>query len=69
MEKLKKLAESPATDRLWTGLMKARAESGNEALSVNGEAIEKKAGMVYDEVQRNAIRQAAASKVMILTSL
>ena len=65
--KLKKLANAPATDRLWTGLMKARAESGNEALSVNVEAIEKKAGMVYDEVQRNAIRQAAASKVMILT--
>lgn len=65
--KLKKLAASPATDRLWTGLMKARAESGNETLSVNVEAIEKKAGMVYDEVQRDAIRQAAASKVMILT--
>lgn len=65
--KLKKLAASPATDRLWTGLMKARAESGNETLSVNVEAIEKKAGMGYDEVQRNAIRQAAASKVMILT--
>lgn len=65
--KLKKLAASPAADRLWTGLMKARAESGNETLSVNVEAIEKKAGMVYDEVQRNAIRQAAASKVMILT--
>ena len=65
--KLKKLANTPATDRLWTGLMKARVESGNETLSVNVEAIEKKAGMVYDEVQRNAIRQAAASKVMILT--
>lgn len=65
--KLKKLATLPATDRLWKGLMKARAESGNETLSVNVEAIEKKAGMVYDEVQRNAIRQAAASKVMILT--
>ena len=65
--KLKKLANTPATDRLWTGLMKARTESGNETLSVNVEAIEKKAGMVYDEVQRNAIRQAAASKVMILT--
>ena len=65
--KLKKLATSPATDRLWTGLMKARAESGNELLSVKVEAIEKKVGMVYDEVQRDAIRQAAASKVMILT--
>ena len=65
--KLKKLANAPATDRLWTGLMKAREESGNETLSVNVESIEKKAGIVYDEVQRNAIRQAAASKVMILT--
>ena len=26
------LATSPATDRLWIGLMKARAESGNETL-------------------------------------
>ncbi len=65
--KLKKLAASPATDRLWTGLMKAREESGNETLSVNVASIEKKVGMVYDEVQRDAIRQAAASKVMILT--
>lgn len=65
--KLKKLANAPATDQLWTGLMKARAQSGNETLSVNVEGIEKKAGMVYDDVQRDAIRQAAASKVMILT--
>lgn len=65
--KLKKLAASPATDRLWTGLMKARAESGNQALSVDVEAIEKKVGMTYDDVQRDAIRQAAASKVMVLT--
>lgn len=65
--KLKKLASSPATDRLWTGLMKARAETGNAELSVNVESIEKKVGMTYDEVQRDAIRQAAASKIMILT--
>lgn len=65
--KLKKLANSPATDRLWTGLMKARAESGNPDLSVNVESIEKKIGMTYDDVQKDAIRQAAASKVMILT--
>lgn len=65
--KLKKLAASPATDRLWTGLMKARAESGNQALSVDVEAIEKKVGMAYDDVQRDAIRQAATAKVMVLT--
>lgn len=65
--KLKKLAGSPASDRLWTGLMKARVETGNAELSVNVESIEKKVGMTYDEVQRDAIRQAAASKVMILT--
>lgn len=65
--KLKKLAASPATDRLWTGLMKARAESGNQALSVDVEAIEKKVGMAYDDVQRDAICQAATAKVMVLT--
>lgn len=65
--KLKKLAASPATDRLWAGLMKARAESGNQSLSVDVEAIEKKVGMAYNDVQRDAIRQAAASKVMVLT--
>ncbi|MCM1568753.1 MAG: ATP-dependent RecD-like DNA helicase [Roseburia sp.] len=65
--KMKKLAASPATDRLWTGLMKARAESGNQALSVDVEAIEKKVGMTYDDVQRDAIRQSATAKVMVLT--
>jgi len=65
--KLKKLAMTPATDRLWTGLMKARAESGNNELSVDVEAIEKRVGMTYDDVQRDAIRQAALAKVMVLT--
>lgn len=65
--KLKKLAMSPATDRLWTGLMKARTDSGNHELSVDVEAIEKKVGMTYDDVQRDAIRQAATAKVMVLT--
>ena len=65
--KLRKLAASPATDRLWTGLMKARAESGKADLSVDVEAIEKKVGMTYDDVQRDAIRQAATAKVMVLT--
>ena len=65
--KLRKLATSPATDRLWTGLMKARAESGKADLSVDVEAIEKKVGMTYDDVQRDAIRQAATAKVMVLT--
>ncbi|MDO5392413.1 MAG: helix-hairpin-helix domain-containing protein [Eubacteriales bacterium] len=65
--KLKKLAALPATDRLWTGLMKARAESGNQSLSVDVGAIEKKVGMTYDDVQRDAIRRAATAKVMVLT--
>lgn len=65
--KMKKLATTPATDRLWTGLMKARMESGKEDLSVDVEAIEKKVGMTYDDVQRDAIRQAATAKVMVLT--
>lgn len=65
--KMKKLATTPATDRLWTGLMKARAESGKNDLSVDVEAIEKKVCMTYDEVQRDAIRLAATAKVMVLT--
>lgn len=65
--KLKRLAAAPATDRLWTRLMKAREESGNRELSVDVEAIEKKVGMTYDNVQRDAIRQAATAKVMVLT--
>ena len=64
---MRKLSVSPATDRLWTGLMKARAESGNNELSVDVEAIERKVGMTYDDVQRDAIRQAATAKVMVLT--
>lgn len=65
--KLKKLAESPAEDKLWTGLRKARMESGKEDLSVDVSAIEKKVKMTYDDVQRDAIRRAAAAKVMVLT--
>lgn len=65
--KMKKLVTTPGTDRLWTGLMKARAESGKDDLSVDVEAIEKKVGMTYDDVQRDAIRLAAAAKVMVLT--
>lgn len=65
--KMKKLVTTPGTDRLWTGLMKARAESGKDDLSVDVEAIEKKVGMSYDDVQRDAIRLAATAKVMVLT--
>lgn len=65
--KMKKLVTTPGRDRLWTGLMKARAESGKDDLSVDVEAIEKKVGMTYDDVQRDAIRLAATAKVMVLT--
>lgn len=65
--KLKKLAASPAGDKLYTKLMEARAKSGNQNLSVDIEAIQEKVGMTYDEVQADAIRQSAAAKVMILT--
>ncbi|MCM1193824.1 MAG: ATP-dependent RecD-like DNA helicase [Butyrivibrio sp.] len=65
--KLKKLAASPAGDRLYTRLREARAETGNENLSVDVEAIQKKTGMTYDEIQADAIRQAATAKVMVLT--
>ena len=65
--KLKRLAASPAGDRLYTKLMEAREKTGNKKLSVDIEAIQKKVGMIYDEIQADAIRQAAAEKVMVLT--
>ncbi len=65
--KLKKLASSPAGDRLYTKLMEARRETGNQSLSVDVNAIEKKLGMTYDGIQADAIRQAATAKVMVLT--
>lgn len=65
--KLKKLVSSPASDKLYTRLMDARKRSGNEDLSVDIEAIQQKTHMEYDEVQSDAIRTAAAAKVMVLT--
>lgn len=65
--KLKKLASSPAEDKLYTKLMEARKNTGNQALSVDIDAIQAKTHMEYDEIQAAAIRQAAAAKVMVLT--
>ncbi len=65
--KLHKLAASPAGDRLWQKLIQARIATGNPELSVDVSGIEKRLGMEYDEIQAAAIRQAAASKLMILT--
>lgn len=65
--KLKKLAASPAGDQLYTRLMEARKSTGNEALSVDVDAIQSKTGMEYDGVQADAIRLAATAKVMVLT--
>ncbi len=65
--KLKKLAASPAGDKLYSRLMEARQKSGNNGLSVDIEAIQKKTGMSYDDIQADAIRQAATAKVMVLT--
>jgi exodeoxyribonuclease V alpha subunit len=47
--------------------MEARRQTGNESLSVNVESIEEKVNMTYDEIQADAIRQAATAKVMVLT--
>lgn len=66
-EKLKKLAGAPAADRLWVSLMKARKETGNDTLSVDVGKIQKSVHMEYDEVQGEAIRQAATAKVLVLT--
>lgn len=65
--KLKKLAASPAGDKLYTKLSEARKTTGNPNLSVSVELIEEKVGMKYDEIQADAIRQAALAKVMVLT--
>ncbi len=65
--KLKRLAEEPAADRLWVSLMKARKDSGNENLSVDVTKIQKTVNMEYDEIQAEAIRRAATAKVLVLT--
>lgn len=65
--KLLKLASEPAADRLWTQLAIARQTTGNPNLSVDVSRIEQSVNMKYDEVQADAIRQAASAKVMILT--
>ncbi|MDE6701895.1 MAG: AAA family ATPase, partial [Acetatifactor sp.] len=65
--KLRRLHEEPAADRLWSRLTEARRQTGNENLSVDIAGIQQSVGMTYDEVQANAIRQAAVSKVMVLT--
>lgn len=65
--KLLKLASEPAADRLWTKLAIARQTTGNPNLSVDVSRIEQSVNMKYDEVQADAIRQAASAKVMILT--
>ena len=65
--KIKKLLQNPAQDRLWTSLMEARKRTGNRDLSIDVKKIEAKIGMEYDEIQADAIRQAAVSKIMILT--
>ena len=65
--KLKKLAMSPAGDKLYTKLMEARQNTGNPDLSVSVDLIQDKVGMTYDEIQADAIRQAATAKVMVLT--
>ena len=65
--KLKRIRRTSGEDSLWVKLSKARLESQNEKLSVDVSHIEKILGVTYDEVQAEAIRQAAMAKIMILT--
>lgn len=65
--KLLKLAGQPAGDKLWVRLTRARQETGKDNLSVDVDKIEAITNMKYDEVQADAIRQAALAKVMVLT--
>lgn len=65
--KLRRLAASPAGDRLWESLQEARRKAGRENISIDVRHIEKQTHMEYDEIQAEAIRQAAGSKILILT--
>lgn len=65
--KLRRLQAAPAQDGLWRRLAEAKRQSGNENLSVDVSRIEQLVHMQYDEIQREAIRLAAVSKVMVLT--
>lgn len=65
--KLARLIREPGKDRLWVRLTEAKKKTGNDRLSVDVSRIEKTVGMRYDEIQAEAIRRAADSKVMILT--
>lgn len=65
--KLRRLAEAPAGDRLWKSLQEARKRTGRADLSIDVKQIEKRVHMEYDEIQAEAIRKAAASKVLVLT--
>ena len=65
--KLKRLAQALAADRLWHALLDARQKTGNESLSIDVGKIQEKVDMKYDEIQADAIRKAAVSKVMVLT--
>ena len=62
-----RLLSAPAGDLLWIRLMAAREATGNRGLSIDVEKIQKQIGMTYDEIQADAIRRAAVSKVMVLT--
>lgn len=65
--RLRRLTQTPAKDRLWISLMQARQKTGNQELSVDVKKIQERVHMEYDEVQTEAIRQSAVSKVMVLT--
>lgn len=65
--KLKKLISMPAGDRLYKRLLEVREKTGNPNLSVDVNVIQEKTGVTYDEIQADAIRQAATAKVMVLT--
>ena len=65
--RLRRLTQTPAQDRLWTSLMQARQKTGNQDLSVDVKKIQERVHMENDEVQTEAIRQSAVSKVMVLT--
>ncbi len=65
--KLKRLLKAPAEDKLWHSLMEARKKTGNQNLSIDVTRIQQKVHMEYDEIQADAIRKAAVSKVMVLT--
>ncbi len=64
---LRRLSTAQARDKLWVNLEEARQKSGNSNISIDISFVQNRLGMMYDDIQADAIRRAASSKILILT--